>query len=512
MCFPPSGDEFILKLKRKPAPDSTKISSGIPSTFIENDSTEIIAAEFVILEGGENYQSDLAFNWEKTNTTCVVEDNSETGGVWWVFTLGFLGGLIALLTPCVFPMIPLTVSYFTKGGKDKKRGIQQASLYGISIILIYVLLGLSVTLLFGADALNLISTSAFFNILFFVVFIIFALSFFGLFEITLPTSWANKTDQLSGKGGFVGIFFMAFTLALVSFSCTGPIIGSLLVQAATDAGPSIGLLKVKPIMGMLGFSIALALPFTLFALFPQWLKGLPKSGGWLAKVKVILGLLEIAFAFKFLSIVDLTRGWGILRWELFMGIWILIFIIIGIYSLGFFSKDKTPKAIKIFGIVSLLFAAFMFKNTVTYTPVTILSGIAPTTHYNFFNKEVKELSNTKDFEQALEMAKALNKPILIDFTGYGCVNCREMEEQVWVQKDIQDLMSKYVITSLFVDDRTPLPEAEQYNSNETGKLKRIQTIGNKWTDFEIRHFKKASQPFYVLVDKRHECFNYTYWL
>lgn len=501
MCFPPSGDEFILKLKRKPAPDSTKISSGIPSAFIENDSTEIIAAESVILEGGENYQSDLAFNWEKTNTTCVVEDNSETGGVWWVFTLGFLGGLIALLTPCVFPMIPLTVSYFTKGGKDKKRGIQQASLYGISIILIYVLLGLSVTLLFGADALNLISTSAFFNILFFVVFIIFALSFFGLFEITLPTSWANKTDQLSGKGGFVGIFFMAFTLALVSFSCTGPIIGSLLVQAATDAGPSIGLLKVKPIMGMLGFSIALALPFTLFALFPQWLKGLPKSGGWLAKVKVILGLLEIAFAFKFLSIVDLTRGWGILRWELFMGIWILIFIIIGIYSLGFFSKDKTPKAIKIFGIVSLLFAAFMFKNTVTYTPVTILSGIAPTTHYNFFNKEVKELSNTKDFEQALEMAKALNKPILIDFTGYGCVNCREMEEQVWVQKDIQDLMSKYVITSLFVDDRTPLPEAEQYNSNETGKLKRIQTIGNKWTDFEIRHFKKASQPFYVLVDK-----------
>ncbi|HUH74649.1 MAG TPA: cytochrome c biogenesis protein CcdA [Chitinophagales bacterium] len=500
MCFPPGGDEFLLKLTRKPAPI---VSTESPDQSVSNEKdtvAEVIVAESVVLEGGENYESDVAFNWEKTNTTCVEEDNSESGGIWWVFTLGFLGGIIALLTPCVFPMIPLTVSYFTKGGKDKKGGIQQALLYGISIIVIYVLLGLSVTLIFGADALNVMSTSAFFNILFFIIFIVFALSFFGLFEITLPSSWANKTDQLSGKGGFVGIFFMAFTLALVSFSCTGPIIGSLLVQAATDVGPSVGFIKVKPIMGMLGFSIALALPFTLFALFPQWLKGLPKSGGWLEKVKVNLGLLELAFAFKFLSIVDLTRGWGILRWELFMGIWIVIFVISGVYSLGLFSKIKPPKAIRIYGVISLLFALFMLKNTLTYTPVPILSGIAPTTHYNFFNKEVKELSNTKEFQEALSLSKELGKPILLDFTGYGCVNCREMEEKIWVRKDIQELMGKYILTSLYVDDRTPLPEDEQYNSNVTGKLKRIKTIGNKWTDFEIRHFQKASQPFYVIVD------------
>lgn len=501
MCYPPTGDEFLLKLTRKPAPIAGTESPANLTKELENDIlSDVIVAEEVEIEEGKMYQSDVAFNWDKANTTCVEEDNSESGGIWWVFTLGFLGGLIALLTPCVFPMIPLTVSYFTKGGKDKKGGIQQAILYGVSIILIYVLLGLSVTLIFGADALNVISTSAFFNILFFVVFIIFALSFFGLFEITLPSSWANKTDQLSGKGGFVGIFFMAFTLALVSFSCTGPIIGSLLVQAATDAGPSVGFIKVKPIMGMLGFSIALALPFTLFALFPQWLKSLPKSGGWLEKVKVNLGLLEVAFAFKFLSIVDLTRGWGILRWELFMGIWIVIFIISGVYSLGLFSKVKPPKAIRIYGVISLLFALFMLKNTVTYTPVPILSGIAPTTHYNFFNKDVKELSNTKDFQEALALSKELGKPILIDFTGYGCVNCREMEEKIWVRKDIQELMGKYILTSLYVDDRTPLAEDEQYNSNVTGKLKRIKTIGNKWTDFEIRHFQKASQPFYVIVD------------
>lgn len=507
VCLAPDGDEFQLKLTRRPPPSETKDSSAVGLSNEDTSTGDIVVAETVKLSGEDTYQSDVAFNWDKTNTTCVQSSDEANGGLWLIFTLGFLGGLVALLTPCVFPMIPLTVSFFTKGGKDRKKGVRQAALYGISIVLIYVLLGLSITLIFGADALNIMSTSAFFNLLFFAIFIIFALSFFGLFEITLPSSWANKTDQLSGKGGFVGIFFMAFTLALVSFSCTGPIIGSLLVQAATDIGPSIGIFKVKPIMGMLGFSIALALPFTLFALFPQWLKELPKSGGWLGKVKVILGLLELAFAFKFLSVVDLTRGWGILRWELFMGIWIILFLITGFYAMGLFSKIKTPNVIRIFGVICIAFALYMLKNTVTYQPIPLLSGLAPTTHYNFFNHDIKEVADTKDFAEAIKMAKAQNKPIFIDFTGYGCVNCREMEEQVWIEKDIEKLMDQYIIVSLYVDDRTALPESEQYNSSVTGKLKKIKTVGNKWTDFEIRHFSKASQPYYVIADAEFNVLN-----
>ncbi len=499
LCSPPDGDEFQLKLTKRPPPTEANDTSSTSKSNEDTSAGDIVVAETIVETGEDTYQSDIAFNWDKANTTCVESDEAK-GGLWLIFTLGFLGGLIALLTPCVFPMIPLTVSFFTKGGKDRKQGVRQAGLYGISIVLIYVLLGLSITLLFGADALNILSTSAFFNLLFFAIFIVFALSFFGLFEITLPSSWANKTDQLSGKGGFIGIFFMAFTLALVSFSCTGPIIGSLLVQAATDIGPSIGIFKVKPIVGMLGFSIALALPFTLFALFPQGLKELPKSGGWLGKVKVILGLLELAFAFKFLSVVDLTRGWGILRWELFMGIWIIIFLITGFYALGLFSKIKTPNVIRIFGIACIAFALYMLKNTVTYQPIPLLSGLAPTTHYNFFNHDIKEVADTKDFAEAIKMAKAQNKPVFIDFTGYGCVNCREMEEQVWIEKDIEKLMDQYIIVSLYVDDRTALPESEQYNSSVTGKLKKIKTVGNKWTDFEIRHFSKASQPYYVIAD------------
>ncbi|MCO5234238.1 MAG: thioredoxin family protein [Chitinophagales bacterium] len=500
MCFPPDGDDFELKLKKSTLIGQNLNTSSTDSSLLGQQI--VVAEELIPMDtSDDNYQSDIVFNWDKANVNCVQTSEADKSGIAWIFVLGFLGGLIALLTPCVFPMIPLTVSYFTKGGKDKKKGIQQAALYGISIILIYVLLGLSITLLFGADALNVMSTSVFFNLLFFVIFVIFALSFFGLFEITLPSSWANKTDQLSNKGGMLGIFFMAFTLALVSFSCTGPIIGSLLVQAATDIGPSLGIFKVKPIIGMLGFSVALALPFTLFALFPQWLKGLPKSGGWLSKVKVILGLLELAFAFKFLSVVDLTQGWGVLRWELFMGIWIVIFMIIGFYGMGLFSKEKTPIAIRLFGVASILFALYMFKNTVSYQPVHVLSGLAPTTHYNFFNQEVKAPYNTTDFNEALKMAKKENKPILIDFSGYGCVNCREMEEKVWIKDDIQALMGDFIIASLYVDDRTPLPVEEQYQSSVTGKLKNIKTIGNKWTDFEIRNFQKASQPYYVIVDQ-----------
>jgi len=304
---------------------------------------------------------------------------------------------------------------------------------------------------------------------------------------------------MAGRGGLVGIFFMAFTLALVSFSCTGPIIGSLLVQAATGQGPEFGIFKIKPIMGMFGFSLALALPFSLFAMFPQWLKSLPKSGGWMENVKVMLGFLELALALKFLSVVDLTQNWGFLRWELFMGLWIVIFFGMGIYAAGIFSKAKIPVLIRIFGIAALFFSAYMVKATVTYTPIALLSGLAPPTHYNYFNQEVKEVSDFRDFDEAIAYAKRKNKPLLIDFTGDGCVNCRKMEEQVWILPDIQKLMEEYVIVSLYVDNRAELPISEQYVSSVTGKAKKIKTVGNKWTDFEIRHFQKASQPYYVLV-------------
>lgn len=489
-CFPPELEEFSLKIKRQ---DIT--SESTENTEIAADSVEVAD-----ITPTDSLQQAMAFSWEKMNKDCISPESDEADmSIWWIFMLGFGGGLLALLTPCVFPMMPLTVSFFTKGGKDRKKGFQQAALYGLSIIIIYVVLGVATTMIFGADALNVMSTSVFFNILFFVIFVAFALSFFGLYEITLPSSWANHTDKLAGRGGIVGIFFMAFTLALVSFSCTGPIIGSLLVQAATGQGPEIGIFKIKPIMGMFGFSLALALPFTLFALFPQWLKSLPKSGGWMENVKVILGFLELALALKFLSVADLTQNWNILRWELFMGLWIIIFALMGIYALGIFGKSSRPIVIRVFGLASVLFAIYMVKATVTYVPIAALSGLAPPTHYNFFNKDVLSHTDFTDFDEALAYAKAQNKPLLIDFTGDGCVNCRKMEEQVWILPDVRKKMDEYVVVSLYVDNREPLPQEEQYVSSITGKAKKIRTVGNKWTDFEIRHFQKASQPYYVLV-------------
>lgn len=486
-CFPPESEPFSFDL----------IASADTTKAIEVETVASIDSS-ILLQGKAN--DSIAFSWEQMNTDCATgETKNVDSGIWIIFLLGFGGGLLALLTPCVFPMIPLTVSFFTKGGKDKKKGIQQASLYGLSIILIYVTLGLLTTLLFGADALNALSTSAFFNLLFFAIFVVFAISFFGAFEITLPHSWANTTDKLSSKGGFAGIFFMAFTLALVSFSCTGPIIGSLLVEAATGEGPAIGFLKVKPIMGMFGFSLALALPFTLFALFPQWLHSLPKSGGWMSAVKVNLGFLELAFAFKFLSTADLTYNWGFLRWELFIGIWVIIFLLMGIYSLGIGRKGYQSKFLSVFGIAAILFSGYLAWAGISYTPIKLLSGIAPPTYYNYFAPEIKEPSDFRDFDEALAYAKEKNLPLLIDFTGDGCVNCRKMEENVWTKSDVKALMKKYVVVSLYVDDREALPVSQQYYSSVTGKLKQINTIGRKWSDFEIRHFKKASQPYYVAI-------------
>ena len=448
------------------------------------------------------------FDWSIASNACSVNAESKDRSYLYIFIFGFLGGLVALLTPCVFPMVPLTVSFFTKGGKNKKEGIRKALMYGISIILIYVILGLLITGIFGSDALNAMSTNIWFNLLFFVVFVIFALSFFGLYEITLPSSWANKTDTLAGKGGNIGIFFMAFTLALVSFSCTGPIIGTLLVEAATGGGPTLfNYIPIKPTFGMLGFGIALALPFTLFALFPQWLHSLPKSGGWMTTVKMVLGFLELALAFKFLSVVDMTMNWGILRFEPFMVIWILIFGIMSLYCLGIFFKNKPTNTVKSIGVFTMLFTLYLVYSLVNYKPINLFSGLIPPTSYNFKSTKEEKFIQFKDYHAGMAYAKEHNMPILLDFTGFGCVNCRKIEDNVWSDKKVTDRLKKYVVISLYVDDRKELPESEWYTSSATGKLREVKTVGQKWSDFQAKHFKTNSQPQYVLINTKEQLLN-----
>ena len=441
-------------------------------------------------------QSITKFDWSTAKNSCSVNAQTESKSWWWIFIAGFIGGLFALLTPCVFPMVPLTVSFFTKGGKEQKAGLSKVLIYGLSIIIIYVSLGLIITSIFGSDALNAMSTNIWFNLLFFVVFIIFAISFFGVFEITLPASWANKTDSLSGKGGYLGIFFMAFTLALVSFSCTGPIIGTLLVVGGSSL-----------FFGLLGFGIALALPFTLFALFPQWLQSLPKSGGWLTTVKVILGFLELALAFKFLSVVDMTMNWGLLRFEPFMIIWILIFGTMSLYCIGIFFKVKQTKIVKILGVATLGFTLFLVYALINYKSVKLLSGIIPPTSYNFKSKNVEAFKHFKDYEEGLAYAKQHDMPVLLDFTGFGCVNCRKIEDNVWSDQMVKEQLTKYVIISLYVDDRKALPENEWFTSNATGKEKEIKTVGQKWSAFQAAHFKSNSQPQYVLINTKEQLLN-----
>lgn len=454
------------------------------------------------------------FDWSQSENSCSVQKEKTDKSTLLIFLFGFLGGLIALLTPCVFPMVPLTVSFFTKGGKDKKEGLKKALTYGISIIVIYVFLGLVITTLFGSDALNAMSTNVWFNLLFFVVFVVFAFSFFGLYEITLPASWANQTDSLAGKGGNLGIFFMAFTLALVSFSCTGPIIGTLLVEAATGGGPTIlGRIPLKPTIGMLGFSMALALPFTLFAIFPQWLQSLPKSGGWMNTVKVTLGFIELALALKFLSIADLTQNWGILKIELFLAIWLILFLLLALYLFDIirFPKDDKNNQIslvrKIIASISLVFAIYLGYGLYSNQPLKLLSGLAPPVSYSFRQNVSSEFIQFKNYEEGLAYAKAHNMPILLDFTGHGCVNCRKIEEHVWTKTKVKNLLNKYVIISLYVDDRKELPEQEWYVSTSTGKEREVKTVGQKWSDFQALHFKTNSQPYYVLVDQNERILN-----
>lgn len=473
--------------------------------------------------------ADLEFVVPVGGATVVKGDDqvsqgksSDSRGLWTIFFIAFLSGFAALLTSCVFPMIPLTVSFFTKQSKNRADGIKNAVFYGIFIIVIYVLLGTLVTWIFGADALNALATNVWFNIIFFLLLVIFAVSFLGAFEIVLPQSWANTVDQKAGKGGLIGIFFMALALAIVSFSCTGPIVGTLLVEAASKGGSA-------PIIGMLGFSLAIALPFALFAMFPGWLNSLSKSGGWLNTVKVVLGFLELALAFKFLSQADLVLQTHLLEREVFIAIWIAVFGALAFYLFG---KIKLPHDSPLphisvgrllFGLLVLSFTIYMIPG-LWGAPLNLISAFPPPQEYSEssygvgFSKlggvatsdhsEIPDGAHLlpphdilafNDYEKGLAYAKKIGKPIMLDFTGWACVNCRKMEQNVWPKGNILPILKNdLVLISLYVDDKRQLPKDQKYTSEETGK--KIKTIGNKWSDFQIKRYHANAQPFYVLID------------
>ncbi|KGN94503.1 thiol:disulfide interchange protein [Porphyromonas sp. COT-108 OH2963] len=420
--------------------------------------------------------------------------------LWRIFIFGFLGGLVALLTPCVWPMIPMTVSFFLKRTKDRKKAIKDAITYGLSIIVIYLLLGLTITSIFGASALNDLSTSAVFNIIFFLLLVVFAVSFFGMFELTLPQSWTNKLDaKADATTGLLSIFFMSFTLVLVSFSCTGPIIGTLLVQAAT-IGNAVG-----PAVGMFGFALALSIPFGLFAVFPNMLQSMPKSGGWLNSVKVVLGFLELALALKFLSVADLAYGWGILDREVFVSLWIIIFALLGMYLLGKITlpHDSEVKRISVprllMATISFAFAMYMVPG-LWGAPLKAVSAFAPplyTQDFNLYEAEVH--AEFDDYETGMAYAAKHNKPVMIDFSGFGCVNCRKMEAAVWTDPKVKSVIDNdYVLITLIVDDKTNLPEPMIVTEN--GKERKLKSIGEKWSYLQRVKFGTNSQPYYVLLD------------
>ena len=426
---------------------------------------------------------------------------TENMALWLIFIEGLLGGFIALFTPCVWPIIPMTVSFFLKRNKDRAKAIREATTYGASIVVIYVLLGLAVTLLFGASALNALATNAVFNIFFCLLLVVFAASFLGAFEITLPASWSTKIDEKSeSTTGLLSIFLMAFTLALVSFSCTGPIIGFLLVAVSTQGS------IVAPTVGMLGFAIALAIPFTLFAMFPSLLKSAPKSGGWMNAIKVTLGFIELAFALKFLSVADLAYGWHILDREVFLSLWIVIFGLLGVYLLGWlkFPHDDDQHRTNVpqffLAMASLAFTIYMIPG-LWGAPLKAISAFAPPMSTQDFNlqKTVTE-AKYKDFEQGMAAAKAEHKPVIIDFTGFGCVNCRKMEAAVWSDPQVADILNnKYILISLYVDDKTPL--AEPVEVEENGQKRTLRTVGDKWSYLQRVKFGANAQPFYVLLNE-----------
>lgn len=489
-------DKFKLNL------DGTKAAKEVVN--IDEKSKKLSEALELNITGWDNYEKQ------------TVEEQSNFS----IFILGFLGGLIALLTPCVFPMIPLTVSFFTKSSGDSKKGLFNSILYGFFIFLIYVLLSIPFHLLDSLDPgiLNNISTNVTLNIIFFIIFIAFAFSFFGYFELTLPQSWSAAMDSKANKiGGFVGVFFMALTLAIVSFSCTGPILGTLLGSSLTADG---GAMQLS--MGMGGFGLALALPFTLFAMFPKWLNTLPKSGGWLNTVKVVLGFIELALALKFLSNADLVEHWGLLKREVFIGLWIIIGIGLVLYLFGKikFPHDgplnKLGKGRITTGILFIAFVIYLLPGLTNtrYANLKLLSGFPPPMFYSLYDKASEcplDLNCSKDWNEGLAKAKAENKPILIDFTGWACVNCRKMEEQVWSTSDVYDILSEeYVIISLYVDDKKELPQDQQFEYlRANGTVKDIETIGDKWATLQTINFQNNSQPYYVLLNHDLELLNTT---
>ena len=439
------------------------------------------------------------------------ETTSQEDMSWiYIFITGFAGGLLALFTPCVWPIIPMTVSFFLKRSKDKKKGIRDAWTYGASIVVIYVTLGLAITLIFGASALNALSTNAVFNILFCLMLVVFAASFFGAFEITLPSKWSTAVDsKAEATSGLLSIFLMAFTLSLVSFSCTGPIIGFLLVQVSTTGS------VVAPAIGMLGFAIALALPFTLFALFPSWLKSMPKSGGWMNIIKVTLGFLELAFALKFLSVADLAYGWRILDRETFLALWIVLFALLGFYLLGKikFPHDDDDSKVSVprffMALASLAFAVYMVPG-LWGAPLKAVSAFAPpmqTQDFNLYNNEVH--AKFDDYDLGMEYARQHGKPVMLDFTGYGCVNCRKMELAVWTNPKVSDIINNdYVLITLYVDNKTPLPSPVKIVENGTERT--LRTVGDKWSYLQRVKFGANAQPFYVLIDNEGKPLNKSY--
>ena len=484
------------------------------------DITTVVPADTAVVDTVAQGSEVTTASAVTTEKVPVLDDKkSEKKGLWSIFFIAFLSGFAALLTPCVFPMIPMTVSFFTKQSKTKAKGIRNAIIYGISIIGIYLILGLVVTWIFGADALNALSTNVWFNVIFFIILVTFAASFLGAFEIMLPNSWANKVDSQADRGGIIGILFMALALAIVSFSCTGPIVGTLLVEAASKGG-------IAPIVGMFGFSLALALPFMLFAMFPGWLNSLPKSGGWLNTVKVVLGFLELALAFKFLSNADLVLQLHFLEREVFLAIWIAIFGTLAFYLFGKITlpHDSPMPHISVgrlsFGLVVLAFTIYLIPG-LWGAPLKVISGFPPPMTYSESPYGVggskggsaataqvlpegahlgpHDLVAFDDYDKGVAYAKSINKPILLDFTGFACVNCRKMEDYVWSDTEIlKILQGEVVLISLYVDDKKDLPKNEQYVSKETGK--EITSIGNKWSDFQITKFKANAQPYYIILD------------
>ena len=472
------------------------------------DGSEAIVEEKNVTKESLSLSNQLKLDLkDKEKYLKSTSENHKNNSLWKIFVLGFLGGLIALLTPCVFPMIPLTVSFFTKQSGDKKSGKSKAFLYGFFIILIYLLLSIPFHLMDSLDPeiLNNISTNVWLNVAFFVIFMFFAFSFFGYYELTLPSSWGDKMDTASSVGGIIGTFFMALTLAIVSFSCTGPILGSLLVGSLTADGGAFQLT-----IGMIGFGTALALPFTLFALFPSWLNSLPKSGGWLNTVKVVLGFLEVALALKFLSNADLVEHWGILKREIFLGIWLIVFAGLALYLFGKikFPHDSPIKKLNkgrlVLALITTTFVGYLGYGLFGNGNLKLLSGFPPPHFYSIFEKEsdcALGLNCYKDFDEGLAYAKENKLPIILDFTGWACVNCRKMEENVWSDPQVYSELEKYVLISLYVDDKAPLPIGKEFDyKKENGQVKHIKTVGSKWATFQAINFAAASQPYYVLLD------------